>query len=377
MGRAKKFAFIVIYLMMVAFITIYVRTPNLAPEPINTRVFLSLERAIGGSTYQIRQILLNVALFIPLGCLLVDLTGQKVLSILIAPPISLLIECIQYFSCRGQFDVDDLIYNTIGGVLGVLLFQIVRRWNGRRVVPYALLIAGVAGCFIAVPRSEDPTKYAKQFDFYITSVIYSDNEVKVNGICEIYGGETPHYDLFLDDLKMNTVTENDHFNASAAVDEGKHEIYVKFPGYSLISTGTYISLSSGGQIKVEYVPGDVVIPFSVPDNYILKAYNPNLSTYVFQDNDRLLWYIDWEITPSTEVIYHIFTDEPEKLPEKRKQYGFDNRGFRVGKLNELESENSYRVFEREIPENYYVTSITVGFNTAGEITWVQSFRVEK
>lgn len=89
--------------------------------------------------------------------------------------------------------------------------------------------------------------------------------------------------------------------------------------------------------------------------------------------------IGTEIDKKTELIYHIHTDEPEKLPEKRVQYGFDNRGFRAGAEraeNEFERIGHYRVFEKEISEEYHVTAIVVGFNTDGTITWADSFRVE-
>lgn len=85
------------------------------------------------------------------------------------------------------------------------------------------------------------------------------------------------------------------------------------------------------------------------------------------------------IDKNTEIIYHIHTTEPEKLPEKRIQYGFDNRGFRAGverAENELEGIHHYRVFEKEIPQDYNVTAVVVGFNTDGMITWNDSFRIE-
>ena len=42
--------------------------------------------------------------------------------------------------------------------------------------------------------------------------------------------------------------------------------------------------------------------------------------------------------------------------------------------NEFEGIEHYRVFEKEIPGNYHVTAIVVGFNTDGTITWTDSFR---
>lgn len=116
----------------------------------------------------------------------------------------------------------------------------------------------------------------------------------------------------------------------------------------------------------------------LPEGAVLKAWNEEYDTLVYQNGDRLLWFIGTEIDKSTEAIYHIYTDESEKLPEKSVQYGFDNRGFRVDTEraeNKLEPIDHYRVFEREIPEEYYVTAIVVGFNTDGTVTWNESFRI--
>ena len=118
----------------------------------------------------------------------------------------------------------------------------------------------------------------------------------------------------------------------------------------------------------------------LPEGVVLKAWNEEYDTLVYLDGNRVLWLIGTEIDKNTEVICHIHTDEPEKLPERRVQYGFDNRGFRVGDEraeNELEGIDHYRVFEKEIPEEYHVTAIVVGFNTDGTITWTESFRPTK
>lgn len=48
--------------------------------------------------------------------------------------LSLTIEITQLLTRVGSFDVDDLILNTSGGILGYLLFYIInkvrRKWNG-------------------------------------------------------------------------------------------------------------------------------------------------------------------------------------------------------------------------------------------------------
>ena len=140
-------------------------------------------------------------------------------------------------------------------------------------------------------------------------------------------------------------------------------------------TGIWIKPTASG-VEVEYVAGEVPVISGLPETAVLKAWNEEYDTLVYQDGDRLLWLIGSAIDKNTEIIYHIPTTEPEKLPEKRIQYKFDNRGFRVGSDNELEGIKHYRVFEKEIPEEYYVTAVVVGFNIDGTITWSDSFRIE-
>ena len=143
-------------------------------------------------------------------------------------------------------------------------------------------------------------------------------------------------------------------------------------------TGIWIKPTASG-VEVEYVAGEIPVIKGLPERAVLKGWNEEYDTLVYQEGDRLLWLIGTEIDKKTEVIYHIHTDEPEKLPEKRVQYGFDNRGFRASAEradNEMTSIDHYRVFEKEIPEEYHVTAIVVGFNTDGAITWNDSFRIE-
>ena len=108
----------------------------------------------------------------------------------------------------------------------------------------------------------------------------------------------------------------------------------------------------------------------------LRAHSGEYDTYVYQQGGRLIWLIGYDIEPTTEIIYHLYTDEPKKLPENRVQYGFDNRGFRPGGENEREKMGSYRVFEKEIPTEYNVTYIVVGFNPGDGVVWSQAFRVK-
>lgn len=70
----------------------------------------------------------NVLLFLPFGYLLpcvlnkIGFLGTMMTAIV----LSLVIECTQLFTKLGTFDVDDIILNVFGALLGYILFTIIR-----------------------------------------------------------------------------------------------------------------------------------------------------------------------------------------------------------------------------------------------------------
>ncbi|MNE81189.1 VanZ like family protein [compost metagenome] len=75
----------------------------------------------------------NIALFLPFGLFVAFLSPNRSLSwsglVLRAFGLSALLECAQGLFSIGTFDVDDLILNTFGGMLGYGLFRL---WTGMR-----------------------------------------------------------------------------------------------------------------------------------------------------------------------------------------------------------------------------------------------------
>jgi glycopeptide antibiotics resistance protein len=78
----------------------------------------------------------NIALFLPFGLFVAFLSPNQSLSlrglVLRAFGLSALLECAQGLFSIGTFDVDDLILNTFGGMLGYGLFRL---WKGMRKSP--------------------------------------------------------------------------------------------------------------------------------------------------------------------------------------------------------------------------------------------------
>ena len=75
----------------------------------------------------LRHIVLNVALFAPLGALLPMMHCRLrswVYALLCGAALSTMIETTQLLAAAGQCDVNDIIANTLGALLGYGLFRL-------------------------------------------------------------------------------------------------------------------------------------------------------------------------------------------------------------------------------------------------------------
>ena len=63
--------------------------------------------------------ILNAALFIPYGFLAREvMKGKKLIPVVSGIAVSLVIETLQLITSRGVFDINDIMYNTIGTLIG-------------------------------------------------------------------------------------------------------------------------------------------------------------------------------------------------------------------------------------------------------------------
>ncbi len=94
-------------------------------------------RAILGTDVVILNLAGNIVAFAPFGFLLPLLSVKErrmIMILLLSFELSLVIEVVQLFTGRGSFDVDDLLLNTLGGMLGYgcyCLFARMSREQGR------------------------------------------------------------------------------------------------------------------------------------------------------------------------------------------------------------------------------------------------------
>ena len=128
-GKALLYLMLVGYLAIVLYATVLRGTVGI--RQVNLHLFRAWREALNNySAKKLANVLLNVAMFVPLGFLL-PLLWKKFRKWYLAIPagfcFSLAIELVQLAACSGVFDVDDLFANTLGTVIGYLLVMTVLR----------------------------------------------------------------------------------------------------------------------------------------------------------------------------------------------------------------------------------------------------------
>ena len=91
-----------------------------------------LRNGISRSRYQVAQVLLNVLLLSPIGMLMPCMVKKKWVVVPVGFCFSLLIEVLQLVLRKGTFEVDDLINNTAGVVIGLGINLLGEKLFGRK-----------------------------------------------------------------------------------------------------------------------------------------------------------------------------------------------------------------------------------------------------
>ena len=125
-AAAVAIPFLVFYISFVVTITLIERVASNALT-YNLSFFWTYKSIANGNTELIMEIIWNVVLFIPIGVLINYLIPIKYfwISIISSLFFSAGIEFMQLVLRRGLFEFDDIIHNTIGAILGIVIFALV------------------------------------------------------------------------------------------------------------------------------------------------------------------------------------------------------------------------------------------------------------
>lgn len=76
---------------------------------------------------ELKEIFINIFLFIPYGMYLRELSSKKSLTVAMIVLTSFLFELLQYILHIGISDITDIMMNTLGGIIGILFISILEK----------------------------------------------------------------------------------------------------------------------------------------------------------------------------------------------------------------------------------------------------------
>ncbi len=122
---------LIVWIAVALWITIFRRSPGTLYRPELIPFHSYRELLATGVSEIMRTNFMNVALFYPAGLLVVSLLPEswshchKILSVgILLALFSLSIEYVQFSCALGEPEIDDVIHNTLGALLGTLPFII-------------------------------------------------------------------------------------------------------------------------------------------------------------------------------------------------------------------------------------------------------------
>lgn len=113
-GKKMNVRFLALYLLVILYMTILGRTASYRRTSL---IPFASYRYVFMDDYLMQQAINNILLFIPLGIILSQVCPKWSTACLL-PCISLGIEILQFVTARGLLETDDLIGNSLGGLIG-------------------------------------------------------------------------------------------------------------------------------------------------------------------------------------------------------------------------------------------------------------------
>lgn len=279
----------------------------------------------GWSAYDWRLIILNIAMFVPFGFLL-PLWSEKLQSfwrvLTISFLFTLFIEGVQYFTGLGIFEVDDLINNTLGALIGygiiMLLLALVKkkRLKAASILAYlspALITVAVFTIifslyhFMELGTLASSYIYPKDMDKIkiVSDINYSSEEGKdmVYKAPSLTVSEAEDFaDEFFRVLGTSVdVEKNDIYDETGVFDseDGRHNLWVNYKG------GTY--RYNYLERKFEHEASDMLIDGSEEDiREALLAMNirvPQGASFKY-DNNRDKFTFQADLIEEEGIIFH-------------------------------------------------------------------------
>lgn len=108
------------YVFLLLCSTVFFRSD--VSDNVNFVPFKTYQEIKNGNKFLLSQSIMNVAVFVPIGLLLAIAVKSWYIALSMGVLISLCVEMLQYFFSKGYCEIDDVIHNTLGCLLGFSLY---------------------------------------------------------------------------------------------------------------------------------------------------------------------------------------------------------------------------------------------------------------
>lgn len=429
-AKTKK---IIISICLVIFVACVFCVTNLsrviASNRINLDLFWSYREFFKGNMRMGAMIILNIALFAPVGFMIAALSEKhKIIKALIGGLIiTIAVESSQYIFHIGLFELDDIFNNTLGAVIGGAFCSFLEPRLPKAVLILSVLAAAVGLIYVIMnPREE--TKL-HEFSIQIDEV----KDGKISGFCFAHDGrQRDEMQLILSDTATSKYyyldteygiprpdvndyfkCENDFTNCGFTADfselEGKitadmlrtsqenefaeYHMHVKFGSGSMENTDEYLTAKLNDEGGIVWIQeGATAISESVLDvqgtdlediieNGKLCVARVDQHCWVYQYDGYLYWIADDGFTFSpdgkTLIQYTLWTTQNEKLPQGGPDgsLSYEDRSdyFENHEITNKADCGRYRVCRRKLPTEYAITDIRTGYAVNGRWAWKEYF----
>lgn len=146
--KQKRISYIVfsVYLILLIWLVLFKFATN--PSEIPSMRGINLIPFYYGkeTSVHLKEVIYNIIVFVPLGVYVQIFreNWKKVMKCLVILLTSFLFEIVQFIFAIGASDVTDLIGNTIGGIVGILLCVILKKFTPKKFIS----IINVSGLLI-------------------------------------------------------------------------------------------------------------------------------------------------------------------------------------------------------------------------------------
>ncbi len=408
-SRILPLALLGVYCALVLCYTVLLRPAGFYTA--HAALFWSYRAWFAGDRWAGVQILANIALFVPFG-LLLSLCARKSAvwkALLAGLLLSGLIEGLQILLLRGQFELDDLVNNTLGAALGALGFALLQgrcSEKTRRTLVLALGAAAVllAVCVCAFDNRETAEDAARNFVIQVESVTVEAGRVELSGFGFRVGREARGARLILASTKTgqriplrveyglergdvgayfgggSAYTHSGFTARGEGLNAGEeYALYAAFGWLTPLATGVYLR---DGAL---YCVSEAI--YRAPENAgadleallregSLRAYLPGLPCWIVQRGAALYWivreaYPFFEADGTTPIQYGLWSTREDRLPPEtlHRELGCADLHGNFEKFELSGDFGPYRVMARALPEDFPVTAVLTGYWTKTE-GWV-------